>query len=203
MFAGCDDIIRQHKAACLRVTSLLACKDLLWIGTSAGVLLTMPLPHIISTTSKLNNVPMVMGVPHGHTGHVRFLTHIEWQTAPTENIQHQRHSYKGKPEQRSSTKFLVISGGDGYEDFRSSNLSEVAGREDSTNHLLLWNIWLCNLTVLQLKCLKLIFFECDIPEPLSARDKCIFFVKCVIVLLGLCTFALLYLWWHYPYFTVA
>lgn len=42
MLSNCDDIIRQHKAACLRVTSLLACKDLIWVGTSAGVLLTIP-----------------------------------------------------------------------------------------------------------------------------------------------------------------
>lgn len=34
--SGADAIIRQHKAACLRITALLACKDLLWIGTSAG-----------------------------------------------------------------------------------------------------------------------------------------------------------------------
>lgn len=122
------------------MTSLLACRDLLWIGTSAGVLLTMPLPHITPTTTKLNNVPAVIGVPHGHTGHVRFLTYVEWQATVVETTQHQRHSYKGKPEQRNNTKVLVISGGDGYEDFRSSNVSEVAGREDSTNHLLLWNI---------------------------------------------------------------
>lgn len=122
------------------MTALLACRDLLWIGTSAGVLLTMPLPHIAPTTTRLNNVPGVAGVPHGHTGHVRFLTFVEWQAAAAEAAQHPRHSYKGKPEQRSSAKVLVISGGDGYEDFRSSNVSEVAGREDSTNHLLLWNI---------------------------------------------------------------
>lgn len=39
---------------------------------------------------------------------------------------------------------LIISGGDGFElfeDFRTSGtntMNEVAGREDSTNHLLLW-----------------------------------------------------------------
>lgn len=37
-------------------------------------------------------------------------------------------------------KLLVISGGDGYEDFRSSGMSELAGRDDSTNHLLLWQV---------------------------------------------------------------
>ncbi|CAG9816492.1 unnamed protein product, partial [Phaedon cochleariae] len=171
MLTSCDDIIRQHKAACLRVTSLVTCKDLLWIGTSAGVLLTMPLPHIPSTV-KNTSIPTVTGhaaanqghaatpqghtgttqshaavllghagltgVPHGHTGHVRFLTSIEMPgggEAPAH-----RNSYKAKQEARGGTKVLVISGGDGYEDFRTSNLSEVAGREDSTNHLLLWNI---------------------------------------------------------------
>lgn len=41
MLSNCDNIIQQHKAACLRVTSLLACKDIIWVGTSAGVLLTI------------------------------------------------------------------------------------------------------------------------------------------------------------------
>ena len=57
-----DDIIRQHKAACLRITSLLVCKDLLWIGTSAGVILTVPIPRITSTSTKgSHNVPAVTG----------------------------------------------------------------------------------------------------------------------------------------------
>ena len=38
----------------------------------------------------------------------------------------------------SGGRILVISGGDGYEDFSASGSSELAGREDSTNHLLLW-----------------------------------------------------------------
>lgn len=145
MLAGCDDIIRQHKAACLRVTTLLACKDLLWIGTSAGVVLTMPLPHVTQSTSKLTNVPGVTGVPHGHTGHVRFLTCVE--TTPPNHTEvrpsaHHRYSLKSKDLQTptNAAKMLVISGGDGYEDFRNSSMSEVAGREDSTNHLLLWHI---------------------------------------------------------------
>lgn len=66
--AGCDDIIRQHKAACLRVTALLACKDLLWIGTSAGVVLTMAIPPVASSTTKLPNVPNVVGLYFGSDG---------------------------------------------------------------------------------------------------------------------------------------
>ena len=40
-----------------------------------------------------------------------------------------------------ATRMLVISGGDGYEDFRSNSANEAAGRDDSTNHLLLWQVW--------------------------------------------------------------
>jgi len=60
-FAGCDDIIRQHKAACLRVTSLLAVKDLLWIGTSAGVVLTMSIPAVVANSGKLVTLPVPIG----------------------------------------------------------------------------------------------------------------------------------------------
>ncbi|NXW86980.1 ARHGH factor, partial [Alopecoenas beccarii] len=69
MLAGSDAIIRQHKAACLRITALLACKDLLWIGTSAGVVLTLALSP--------KTAPTLVGLSQGHTGHVRFLTAIE------------------------------------------------------------------------------------------------------------------------------
>ncbi|KAK6620794.1 hypothetical protein RUM43_011090 [Polyplax serrata] len=148
MLAGCDDIIRQHKAACLRVTALLACKDLLWIGTSAGVVLTMTIPLVTISTTKLTTIPNVIGVPHGHTGHVRFLTCVETTTPKQAGEGHQaRGNSPRKPtgktktdHQASLSKMLVISGGDGYEDFRNSSTSEVAGREDSTNHLLLWHI---------------------------------------------------------------
>lgn len=61
LIAGVDDIIRQHKAACLRVTSLLACKELLWIGTSAGVILTMPLPNVKHDTAKITNISPPIG----------------------------------------------------------------------------------------------------------------------------------------------
>lgn len=76
---GSDAIIRQHKAACLRITALLACKDLLWIGTSAGVVLTLSIPPVSSSTGPGSvRSPLVpMGSAHGHTGHVRFLTCIE------------------------------------------------------------------------------------------------------------------------------
>nr|XP_034173330.1 rho guanine nucleotide exchange factor osg-1 isoform X5 [Osmia lignaria] len=147
MLTSCDDIIRQHKAACLRVTALLACNELLWIGTSAGVLLTVPIPHIKPSTQRMSQPPIVTGIPHGHTGHVRFLTCVETTTPskPDPRPKVNRYSLKSSKTQQNNInrgKLLVISGGDGYEDFRGPQASAElqAGREDSTNHLLLWKV---------------------------------------------------------------
>ncbi|XP_064158672.1 rho guanine nucleotide exchange factor 17-like [Anguilla rostrata] len=163
MLAGSDAIIRQHKAACLRITALLACKDLLWIGTSAGVVLTLAIPPILSSTSSgsLRTPLTPMGSAHGHTGHVRFLTSIELpegfnvnfplpaepgNPAPSGEAASSGLQKRDSARRRTSTilpvksNLLVISGGDGYEDFRLTNSSETVGRDDSTNHLLLWRV---------------------------------------------------------------
>uniref|UniRef100_UPI00358DE3C6 rho guanine nucleotide exchange factor 17 isoform X2 n=1 Tax=Myxine glutinosa TaxID=7769 RepID=UPI00358DE3C6 len=175
MLAGADAIIRQHKAACLRVTALLVCKDLLWIGTSAGVILTLPQLHVApkggrGTGRQTPPSPLgplnPTGLAYGHTGHVRFLTAIE--VSDTSDLPasgsliagqtgtvygkcinpHPRQQWQRKGSQRrrgasSSTRVmrtLIVSGGDGYEDFRMCGSSETAGRDDSTNHLLIWHI---------------------------------------------------------------
>lgn len=82
---------------------------------------------------------IILGITQGHTGHVRFLTSVEID----ENASTKRSSKNSEPSNSSvdSSYVLIISGGDGYEDFRTtgtSMLNEVAGREDSTNHLLMW-----------------------------------------------------------------
>ncbi|KAK2847131.1 hypothetical protein Q5P01_010130 [Channa striata] len=165
MLAGADAIIRQHKAACLRITALLACKDLLWIGTSAGVVLTLVIPAVSSGTGAgtLKSPLVPMGSAHGHTGHVRFLTTIELPEGFDVNFPPPTTDSTGNQSQSGSTldrnlqrrdsarrrasahisvktNHLVISGGDGYEDFRLTNSSETVGRDDSTNHLLLWRV---------------------------------------------------------------
>lgn len=100
-----------------------------------------------------NSIP---GVNYGHTGHVRFLTIVE-NPAAQKQPKPSQTSLKSKTLSRRSTnaeklqkqaettqnnkETLIISGGDGYEDFRSSTMTEDAGREDSTNHLLLWRVW--------------------------------------------------------------
>ncbi|XP_055971981.1 rho guanine nucleotide exchange factor 17 [Sorex fumeus] len=158
MLAGSDAIIRQHKAACLRITALLVCEELLWVGTSAGVVLTMPTsPGSISCP----RAPLSpAGLGQGHTGHVRFLAAVQLpdgfdllcstppppsDTGPEKlpSLDH-RDSPRHRGPASARPKMLVISGGDGYEDFRLSGgpggSSETVGRDDSTNHLLLWRV---------------------------------------------------------------
>ncbi|XP_030055888.1 rho guanine nucleotide exchange factor 17 [Microcaecilia unicolor] len=152
MLAGSDAIIRQHKAACLRITALQACKDLLWIGTSAGVVLTL---SIASNASSLKAPLTPVGLSQGHTGHVRFLTSIELPDGfdvifplprepgnekPSDVETRDATRHRSSTTAQSKSKMLVISGGDGYEDFRLTNSSETVGRDDSTNHLLLWRV---------------------------------------------------------------
>lgn len=59
---------------------------------------------------------------------------------PTRNTAKVIGPFKCEQGNGQSISGLVISGGDGYEDFRNVGVSEVAGREDSTNHLLLWQV---------------------------------------------------------------
>ncbi|XP_072170852.1 rho guanine nucleotide exchange factor 17-like [Diadema setosum] len=163
MLASSDAIIRQHKAACLRITALLVCKDLLWVGTSAGVVLTLPLPKITTSTSSLKDVPNPTGSAQGHTGHVRFLTSVDVPTTPSatpsatsrrisshpEDVPEEQQSNgdgapldgrRGSSGSVLASNIMVISGGDGYEDFSTTVPNELAGKEDSTNHLLLWQV---------------------------------------------------------------
>lgn len=160
-FAGSDAIIRQHKAACLRITALLVCRDLLWMGTSAGVVLTLPMPKLGLSSTTLKELPTATGSNQGHTGHVRFLTFVDLNNAfsnnnnaskritmpsssdrTTENLSSDGAVTNSEGERRKSgsSGMLVISGGDGYEDFGATTPNELAGKEDSTNHLLLWQV---------------------------------------------------------------
>lgn len=99
----------------------------------------------------------------GHTGQVRFLTLVDFVYSSkliailaagdnaTESTPTKRKSSSNTATKANQTtikancdwtpSLLVISGGDGFEDFGTpspNTTSEVAGREDSTNHLVLW-----------------------------------------------------------------
>ena len=115
---GWNQVLILYKTDINIVYKILMC--------SAGVVVTLLLPHLTPTTTKLSSLPALTAHPHGHTGHVRFLTCVEMGP--------------GRLGGAGQARILVISGGDGYEDFGGCGASELAGREDSTNHLLLWTV---------------------------------------------------------------
>lgn len=116
------------------------------------------IPKFISRSKFSFNLFCVTGIPYGHTGHVRFITCVDHigklpnnSSATTEagdSTPQKKKNAANKPQASTSkltehSGLLIISGGDGFEDFRSSGtsqLSDIAGREDSTNHLLLWQV---------------------------------------------------------------
>ncbi|TGZ70969.1 hypothetical protein CRM22_002887 [Opisthorchis felineus] len=74
----CDEIIMRHKEACLRITCMAVCKDLLWVGTSAGVIVTVAIPRVSVNSTQANMEPPQLEVlRQGHIGQVRFLVSLE------------------------------------------------------------------------------------------------------------------------------
>ncbi|XP_025202453.1 rho guanine nucleotide exchange factor 10-like isoform X2 [Melanaphis sacchari] len=74
-----SNVIRlKGTATPVNVTALMACKGLLWVGTDAGISLTVPLP-------RLEGVPIISGKVnvsyHGHTGAISIL--VPLQDPPT------------------------------------------------------------------------------------------------------------------------
>lgn len=69
-------------------------------------------------------------------------------TDTVDSTSHKKKNASNKSQSSTSKSsehsgLLIVSGGDGFEDFRSSGtnpLSDIAGREDSTNHLLFWRV---------------------------------------------------------------
>jgi hypothetical protein len=129
------------------------------MGTSAGVILRITqdsarsTPMVTGELRRFNynwNVFLTIhilypGIPQGHTGHVRFLTSVEINESVNANVGGDGATAVERNTKSDASKnsnhMLIISGGDGFEDFRTSGtntMNEVAGREDSTNHLLLW-----------------------------------------------------------------
>ena len=115
---GCYDIIRAHKLGCLHVTALHVSEEMLWIGTSAGVIINLRISQLVDSlsTNKLSaNSIQFECLAFGHAGPVRFfLSNIE----------------EGK-------RFL-ISIGDGFEDFNQHE--EHFGKDDAFSHLIFWKV---------------------------------------------------------------
>ena len=124
---ACDDIIRAHKLGCLRVSYLHVCKETLWVGTSAGVLINISVPQLIdSANNKLTASSLQLkGLSFGHAGPVRFIISTDTTVVSTSD-------------ESTSVKTLVLSIGDGFEDY--TNNDESLGKDDALSHVIVWQL---------------------------------------------------------------
>lgn len=140
-----DNIIKQHKTACLRITTLLVSKKVLWIGTSAGIICTFVTPSVNAQTQQVSGLIRINSLNYGHTGQVRFLECVDLNLSNEMNLNNLTTGTTNATQQQQLEKLikkgqavLVISGGDGSENYNLSSSSSNEGKGDSTNHLLLW-----------------------------------------------------------------
>ena len=124
---ACDDIIRAHKLGCLRVSALHVCKETLWIGTSAGILINLSVPKLIdSTSNKLTaNSLQLESLSFGHAGPVRFIISTDTTVVSTSD-------------ETTSIRTLVFTIGDGFEDY--ANNDETLGKDDALSHVIVWQL---------------------------------------------------------------
>ena len=111
--AAYDPIIRQHKSSALQVTSLFSTPNHLIAGTSSGVIVTLPLPSLEQVPYPLLRPPIPTPLAWGHVDPVHFLTSV-----------------------KQGGQTVVVSGGNGCEDFINMKMSQ--GIPETSSCLLLW-----------------------------------------------------------------
>jgi len=112
----CDDVLRCHKLGCLHIRTMSIYENILWIGTSAGIILFLKLSQL--TTKFDRNLIEFECLPKGHSGPVCLFL--------SKTIEHCSSS-------------MLISIGYGFEQFHFDN-EQILGKDDSFIHLLFWKI---------------------------------------------------------------
>lgn len=151
-----NEIIRQHKTACLKATSLLNVSrkdyETLFIGTSAGLILYLNIQHdqLISNElldGSINDwVPQIASLRHGHSGHVKFLHLIEIEEDSDQESDQpvDVNNNDSGPTMKIDTDLFLISGGSGVDVYGPTGehqfVPNLNSDEDSMNHLLLWQL---------------------------------------------------------------
>lgn len=157
-----NEIIRQHKTACLKATSLLNLSrkdyDTLFIGTSAGLILYLNIQHDQITSNELLDgsindwKPQLASLRHGHSGHVKFLHTIEIEEDPVQEIDQSvdvNNNDDGNNEKsglamKIDKDLFLVSGGSGVDVYGPTGehqfVPNLNNEEDHMNHLLLWQL---------------------------------------------------------------
>lgn len=148
-----NEIIRQHKTACLEATSLLILSNYkancstLFIGTSAGIILYLDitreqlsfLEQQDGTQIDLNG--QIASLTHGHSGQVKFLHSIRMDGNIRSNGYDENNN--NDCDMNANLKRYLISGGPGVDIYGPCELQTVhqsSCEEDNMNHLIIWKL---------------------------------------------------------------
>ncbi|GMR43874.1 hypothetical protein PMAYCL1PPCAC_14069, partial [Pristionchus mayeri] len=123
--AAREDIIREHKMGCLRISSLVVADNLLWIGTSAGYI--MHTPFVLART---HPQPTLTVCAVGHAGPCRLLLPI-----PLGPPARRKGRGSLSVPMMQSGQTMVLSCGEGLDE---SSGKTQDGSLDTVNHLLFW-----------------------------------------------------------------
>lgn len=131
MITGYDSKLFKEKTTNLAITNLLHSQGTLLVGTTAGVVLSLELPTSgTSFSSSLHPIAL----SHGHKGSVDILINVTstvQETAAASNRKHSRRKSLHKYQSQMNSGLLVMSCGEGYEDYMSkttiSNIRESVG----------------------------------------------------------------------------
>ncbi|XP_018645399.1 hypothetical protein Smp_167650 [Schistosoma mansoni] len=126
---NCDEIIMRHKEACLRITCLTVCKDLLWAGTSAGVIVTVAIPKL-GTGPTYENIkqPQLETLSYGHIGQVRFLVTLD-------NIADDENPIKSKTEKTNTSSQAIYISNSAITPFSDKVTSSDGNEANTSSHL--------------------------------------------------------------------
>ena len=120
----------EEKTSNLAITNLLHSQGTLLIGTSAGVVLALELP---TSSAHLNSSLHPIALSHGHKGPVDIMINVYTEAKLNECATGSRKLSRRKSNQKvqSQNSLLVMSCGEGYEDYVSkttiSNIRESVG----------------------------------------------------------------------------
>ncbi|KAF1762291.1 hypothetical protein GCK72_010553 [Caenorhabditis remanei] len=126
--SGREHILREHKMGCLRVSCLTVARHHLWIGTSAGFVLSTSIQ-----AAKSNPTPDLRVCEIGHSGPCRILLPVQTPTHSNNPSRKQKRSSLNVPTQQSS-QLMLVSCGEGLDDGTATQDPST----DAINHLIFW-----------------------------------------------------------------
>lgn len=155
-----NEIIRQHKTACLKATTLLSyynekeqCNTL-FVGTSAGIILYLNITadQLVQREPILDWKPLIASLRHGHSGHVKLLRLIEMENElelgdpqPGSMEENDNNNNNNDSGMDNGGGLYLISGGTGLDIYGPSGeqqnfISQLNSDEDGLNHLMIWQL---------------------------------------------------------------